>query len=225
MAEPSVSEQTSNNEDPARDGHAGKDCASSRTAQWGPSDKTQTVAAALAGDQEAFGQLVIQYQDRLFNTLLGLLGSREDASDVVQEAFVRAYVKLDSFRGESHFFTWLYRIAMNLARSHQRRAIPAAGRSSSLEQIKECGGSEPVDPGLEPQRAAMDREQIDELRRALGKLPELPRQILVLRELEDCSYDTIANILEIPVGTVRSRLFRARHQLRQLLQGMASDEG
>ena len=221
---PSVSKHTSIDEDPAADGLAGKGCAGSLAAHWEPSNEAQTVGAALAGDQEAFGQLVVRYQDRLFNTLLGVLGSREDASDVVQDAFVRAYVKLDSFRGESQFFTWLYRIAMNLARSHQRRAVPAAGRSSSLDQGKELTGSESADPRAGPQRTAMDREQIDALRQALSRLPELPRQILVLRELEDCSYDTIATILEIPVGTVRSRLYRARHQLRQLLQGMASDE-
>jgi len=180
----------------------------------------QLVEAALGGDREAFGRLVQRYQDRLFNTVVRVLGSRDDARDVVQDAFVQAFVKLDSFRGDAKFYTWLYRIAMNLALSHRRRRRP----TDSLDAVKENLG---VEPAAQLPTAAEDliqRERAELLQQALLELNDQHRQILVLRELEECSYETIAEILELPVGTVRSRLFRARIQLKEQLQAMLSDE-
>jgi RNA polymerase sigma-70 factor (ECF subfamily) len=178
------------------------------------------VEAAQRGDRDAFGDLVSRYQDRLFNTLLRIAGSREDAADAAQDAFVQAFLKLETFRGDAQFFTWLYRIAMNVALSRRRRHRPMG----SLEAAKDCAGEEPMDAADGPGDAVLVQEQVDQVQSALADLGEQHRKILVLRELEGCSYEVIADILELPVGTVRSRLFRARLQLREKLQSMWGEE-
>ena len=183
-------------------------------------DDTRLVQAALGGDKDAFGGLVQRYQDRVFNTLLRVLGSREDAREVVQDAFVQALVKLDTFRGDAKFYTWLYRIAMNLALSHRRRRRP----TDSLDAAKDYAGEEPVSHQPTAAEEMIQRERASQLQQALLQLNDGHRQILVLRELESCSYETIAAILDMPVGTVRSRLFRARIQLKAQLQSMLPDE-
>lgn len=185
-----------------------------------PSDEKQLVQAALAGDKDAFGRLVEQYQDRIFNTLLRVLGSRDDARDVVQDAFVQAFVKLESFRGDAKFYTWLYRIAMNLALSHRRRRRP----TDSLEAVKENVGQEPVAQQPTAAQDLIERERAQQLQCALLKLSDEHRQVLVLREMEGCDYETIGEILDMPIGTVRSRLFRARLQLKEQLQTLMPDE-
>jgi RNA polymerase sigma-70 factor (ECF subfamily) len=177
------------------------------------SDDAPLIAATLAGDSAAFGQLVGLYQDRLYNSLLRVLGSAEDASDIVQDAFVQAYVKLDTFRGSSAFYTWLYRIAFNLAMSHARRGR----KTTSLDEMKSGLGSEPVDDQPAPEANMEQREQVEMVHAALAELSTEYRTILVLREIDGCRYEQIAEILDMPVGTVRSRLFRARLALREEL--------
>ena len=177
------------------------------------------VEATLSGSREAFGELVERYQDRLFNTLTRVLGSRDDASEVLQDAFVQAYTKLGSFRGASQFYTWIYRVALNLACSHRRRNMRRRDEQS-VEQIRELSGAEPVDPSLQPEQTAVRTEQAELVQAALLTISDEHREILVLREMEDCSYETIAEILNLPVGTVRSRLFRARLQLKERLENM-----
>jgi RNA polymerase sigma-70 factor (ECF subfamily) len=176
-------------------------------------DDFQFVAAALAGQKEAFGQLVERYQDRLIHAISRYLGSVEDAHDVAQDAFVQAYTRLASFRGEAAFYTWLYRIAFNLAMTRVRRRRPM----QSLDQAKDRLGNEPIDLGATAETGILREEQARVVHTALGQLDEEFRQVIVLRELEGCAYEQIAQILEIPVGTVRSRLYRARIQLRDLL--------
>ncbi len=176
--------------------------------------------AALGGDKEAFGCLVERYQDRVFNMLVRLLGNRDDARDLVQDAFVQAFVKLDSFRGDAKFYTWLYRIAMNLALSHRRRRRP----TESLDASKENVGEEPMAQQPTAAQDMIECERAEQLQQALLNLNEMSRQILVLRELECYSYEAISEILELPVGTVRSRLFRARMQLKEQLQTILPDE-
>ncbi|HEX6963920.1 MAG TPA: sigma-70 family RNA polymerase sigma factor [Lacipirellula sp.] len=184
-----------------------------------PTD-ARLVEAALKGDRDAFGDLVVRYQDRLFNTMLRIAGSREDAADAVQDAFVQAYRKLDSFRGDAQFFTWLYRIAMNIALSRRRRRRPV----SSLDVAKTDAGDEPMDAATGPDDRMLADEQAAQVHAALADLGDQHRKILVLRELEGCSYEVIADILELPVGTVRSRLFRARMQLRDKLKTLWGEE-
>jgi RNA polymerase sigma-70 factor (ECF subfamily) len=183
---------------------------------------TYLVEATLSGNRQAFGALVERYQDRLFNTLVRVLGSPDDASEVLQDAFVQAYTKLESFRGSSQFYTWMYRVALNMACSYRRRNKRRYDEQS-VQQIRELSGAEPVDQSLPPEQLAMRVEQAELVQAALLEISEEHRQILVLREMEDCSYETIAEILDLPVGTVRSRLFRARLQLKERLENKVSN--
>ncbi len=184
------------------------------------SDDAPLIEATLAGDTAAFGQLVGRYQDRLYNALARVLNSAEDARDVVQDAFVQAFLKLNTFRGSSAFYTWLYRIAFNLAMSHARKQRPLV----SLDRVKDGYGSEPVDDSPLPEAGLAQRERVELVHSALAELSIEYRQILVLRELEGCRYDEIAEILALPAGTVRSRLFRARLQLRDQLAPTLREE-
>jgi len=179
-------------------------------------DDARLIDETLAGDRMAFGELVRRYQVRLFNTLLHVVGTREEAEDVSQEAFVQAFVKLDSFRGHSAFYTWLYRIAFNVSVSRRRRK-----RSEiSMDLHRERTGEEPEDAGEAPDEQLLREEQVRQVRAAIEALNEEHRAILVLREMEGCDYETIAEILDMPIGTVRSRLHRARLQLREQLKEM-----
>ena len=171
------------------------------------------IARARGGDRAAFDTLVVRYQDRLFNTLTRLMGSADDALDIAQDAFVQAYTKLDTFQQNSAFYTWLYRIAFNLAMSHARKRRPVNLMSTddttrTIEPASTDDG--PADQLQQSERAAL-------VHQAIGQLPDEHRQVVVLRELEGFDYQQIADILDIPVGTVRSRLFRARTQLKDKL--------
>lgn len=175
-------------------------------------DDRTLIDRALEGDSAAFGQLVRRYQDRLFTGLVHMVSSREEAEDVVQDTFVRAYEKLDAFRKDSTFYTWLYRIAINTAlyRQRQRRQEPV-GESTQP-------GSEPSDPTGNPTENLLRAERAQDVRQALSQLGEEFRMVLVMRDVEGFDYQTIARILDISVGTVRSRLHRARSNMRELLR-------
>jgi RNA polymerase sigma-70 factor (ECF subfamily) len=184
------------------------------------SDDASLIDATLAGDTEAFGRLVERYQDRLYNSLLRFLGSAEDARDVSQDTFLQALTKLRSFRRESGFYTWLYRIGFNLAMSRRRRMRP----EMSIDCLKHSAGVEPSDDGVGPERLMEAKERAAAVQAALGRLADEHREVVVLREIEECSYETIAEILNVPIGTVRSRLFRARMQLREHLEELFREE-
>ncbi len=179
-------------------------------------DDVQLIGDALDGDSAAFGQLVTRYQDRLYNTLVHVVGSTDTAYDTVQDAFVQAYVKLETFERSSAFYTWLYRIAVNLAISRRRREKPMA----SVDQARELLGHEPVDRADPPEARLEQRERACQVQAALSTLSDEHRTILILREMDGCSYEQIAAILELPIGTIRSRLHRARLQLRDQLKGV-----
>lgn len=183
-------------------------------------DDAQLIEATLRGNSAAFGQLVQKYQDRLFNTMVHVVGAPEDARDVVQDAFVHAFVKLDTFHQSSAFYTWLYRIAFNVAVTHRRRRRPTA----SVEHAREVTGEEPLDPGEGPDGRLEQSERCRQVHDALDQLTEEHRAILVLREIDGCCYETIAEVLDLPIGTVRSRLHRARLQLKELLKEMIALE-
>jgi RNA polymerase sigma-70 factor, ECF subfamily len=178
------------------------------------SNDSKLIAETLAGQSAAFGLLVEKYQDRLFNTIAHLSGNFEDARDVVQEAFVQAFVKLNSFHGSSAFYTWLYRIAFNINAGHHRKHRPVMSIHSNDGQI----GLDPMDDNNGPAEQLEQQERCRQVRHALRQLSEEHRAVLVLREIDDCDYDTIAEILEVPVGTVRSRLHRARMEMRDKLK-------
>ncbi len=164
----------------------------------------QLIDEALAGDSAAFGQLVTRYQDRLYNTLVHVVGSADSAQDTLQDAFTQAYVKLESFHRNSAFYTWLYRIAMNLAISRRRRERPTL----SVDEAREALGREVVDTAAGPGGRLEQQERAAQVRRALESLSAEHRTILVIREIDDCDYAQIAEILELPIGTIRSRLHR-----------------
>ena len=177
-------------------------------------DDATLIEETLAGDSEAFGSLVNRYQGRLYNSVMHMAGNAEDARDIVQDAFVQAFVRLESFRRASGFYTWLYRIAFNLTVSHHRRKKPAV----SIERVRQSCGREPSEPGEGPEGHAKQKETCQKIRAAIAQLPEQQRWVVVLREIDGCDYQTIADILQLPIGTVRSRLCRARLALRDLLQ-------
>ena len=181
-----------------------------------PCDR-ELIDATLRGDSAAFGALVRRYQDRLLSAVFHVSGSRDEAEDVVQEAFVQAYLKLTSFAGGSSLYTWLYRIAFNTAISRRRK------RRGGLEQARDLGGSEPTDETEPAEDRLLRKERAAVVQRALAQLPDDFRTVLVLREMEGCDYDTIAQILDLPIGTVRSRLHRARLQLKTELTAVLED--
>ena len=182
-------------------------------------DDAQLILATQRGDQAAFGQLVRKYQDRLFTALVHVCGGREEAEDTAQDAFVQAYRKLASFEGQSSFYTWLYRIAFNTAISRKRRLRPEL----SVDRSRELTGAEPTDGSEGAEDLLLRQERATMVQLALAQLGAEHRAILVLREMEGCDYDAIADILQLPVGTVRSRLHRARLQLKEHLSAILGE--
>lgn len=168
------------------------------------------VRLAQRGDKEAFGALVDRYQDRIVATLLRMTGSPDDALDLAQDAFVRAYTRLASFRGDSAFYTWLYRIAVNRAsewlRRERRRAPMYATGSEALEE--RAGPDDTA--GM-----AGDRVLLSALRTALGSLPAIYQSAVVLHDVDDLSHAEIAQVLGCAPGTARARLSRGRRLLRE----------
>jgi RNA polymerase sigma-70 factor (ECF subfamily) len=185
------------------------------------SDDNRLIAECLAGDASAFGELVRRHQDRLYNTVYRLVDNHEDAYDVVQDAFLNAYQSLGSFKGDSLFFTWLYRIAVNTAISfkRKRRAMVRIDSTGSDPVI------EPLDTSDEarPDHALEQAEQEQRVRQALARLSPEHRTVLILKDMEGQKYEDMAEALGVPIGTIRSRLHRARLELREVLERM--DEG
>ena len=182
----------------------------------------QLIDATLTGKTEAFDELIRRYQDRLVHSLEHALNSRDDALDVAQQAFVLAWKKLSTFRRESAFYSWLYRIARNVAISSIRQ--PGI-KSTSLDQLHDAAGFEPTDGNSRsaPEHASKQLEEINLVQNALQEIPDEFRQPLVLKEIDGMSYEQIAKILDIPLGTVRSRIFRARQELIAKLQRYSRD--
>ena len=172
------------------------------------------VRKVLGGDANAFETLVLEYEKNVYNIALRMTGNSEDAADMTQEAFIKAYNSLQSFRGDSKFSVWLYRIVSNVCldflRSKNRRP------TVSLSVEDDDGEDAQLDVADESQspELLLDRKLTrDSVRRALDSLPPDYRQILLLREIQGLSYDEIAQALSLEVGTVKSRIFRARKRL------------
>ncbi len=170
---------------------------------------------AKAGDQRGFEQLIQRYQDRLFRAILNDVGCSHAAEDIVQDAFVKAFLRLDSFQQQSRFYTWLYRIAINLRISHYRKNSRPV---YSLESVDESRLTHRVDPDGSPDEIALRLEARQQVRDALTQLAEKHRRILVLRDYEQFDYQTISEVLNVRLGTVRSRLHRARCALKNELK-------
>ena len=177
-------------------------------------DEEELIKSALAGKSSCFEVLVTRYQDRLYTAMISVVGSTDEAEDVVQEAFIQAYLKLDTFQQNSRFFTWLYRIAFNFALARRRRRRGHL----SLEESREISGAEPKSKTESPDSRLSRSEDVNLVHQALAILSEDHRSILVLREMDDLAYEEIAEVLQISIGTVRSRLNRARLALKQQLE-------
>lgn len=185
----------------------------------------QLVERARAGDPEAFRDLVVRHQRRVYAVALGIVKDRDLAWDVSQESFVRVHGHLAEFREESSFTTWLHRITARLAIDTLRRERPS--RRSDVADVPEpvlqeaAPGVLATALGTDPQDTALRRELADRMAAALAELPDAHRTVLVLREMDGLSYEELAERLEIPKGTVMSRLFHARRKMQALLAGYA----
>ena len=187
-------------------------------------DEAVLVELVQRGDSEAFGGLVVMYQDRLYNVIARLCNNSADVEEIAQEAFLKAFEKIRDFRGSSRFYTWLFRIATNLALTRLRRSKCIKFQSLNAADEKDnLPGSEVVTMTLAekrnvaPDAAAMTRETGLRIEAALQELDEQYRVVVVLRDIEDMNYSQIAAILEVPTGTIKSRLHRARCMLRDKL--------
>lgn len=184
----------------------------------------QLVVRVQKGDKTAFDLLVRKYQHRIAKLVSRYVHDRAEVEDVTQEAFIKAYRAIKGFRGDSAFYTWLYRIAINTAKNY----LVSQGRRLPTSQI-ETEDAEAIDIGTNVRDATTPERQLlaDEIGRtvdaALAALPEDLRTAIILREIDGLSYEEIAEIMECPIGTVRSRIFRAREsidkELRPLLEG------
>ena len=178
------------------------------------------------GEREAFDVIIERYKDRVVSYLAYMVGDEEEAQDLAQEVFIRAYLSIGKFRGDCSLQTWLYRIAHNLGVDHLRRRGRSPEQFSldapvQLErgEIERQWAGEVSDPEEEVERAELVRA----VRRAVGMLSEKLREVVVLHDLLQLSYEEVARILRCPVGTVKSRLFHARKELRRLLGPMLGE--
>lgn len=186
------------------------------------SDK-ELVEQARNGNQDAFSQLVIRYQDRVINIVAQRISDRESAYDIAQEVFIKAFRGLAGFKSQSGFYTWLYRIAINTTLSY-RRKVRRHGSMLSLD--RPLGGDddeggrkiEVTDPGDTPGEVALRKEEVDTVREAIASLDDDFNEVIVLRDLQGLSYEEISEVLNCPVGSIKSRLHRARKKLLEVLQ-------
>lgn len=176
---------------------------------------TELISRCQQGDQGALKEIFERYHRRIYRIAYGVLRQREDALDVVQEVFIKLFRSIKSFKGQSAFYTYLYRLAMNTAIDHSRRS--KRGRWISLEGEQ---GFQPVDgEGKRPDRLAAQRELEEKVKWAIDQLPRDQRAALIYREIEELSYQEIAEVMGCSIGTVMSRLHYGRKRLQQLLKG------
>src|SRR6266702_3024542 len=188
---------------------------SNAVSSWSEQDDAQLVAASKGGNQDAFALLVQRYQRRIFNLIYRMLQQYEEANEITQETFLAAWQGLPSFRGDARFPTWLYRIAYNcsLKQLEQRKREKALHAAMQAEQlVQHTDDSQRTDAALE----ARDRQSM--VHEQLASLPAKYRVVLVLRHLQEMTYEEIAETLTMPIGTIKTHLFRARNLLKERLE-------
>lgn len=178
-------------------------------------DERDMIERASRGDAAAFNHLMAQHERRMYAVALRMCGNREDAQDCLQEAMLRVYRAIGGFKGQSSFSTWVYRITMNTCLDELRRKKNR--QNTSLDNLLDLGWS-PADESNAPEKQAMRSELRRNLNRAIQELPEEMRSAVVLRDIQGFSYDEIARMLEINVGTIKSRISRGREKLREKLK-------
>ena len=179
----------------------------------------QLVERVQQGDKNAFNLLVTRYQHKVMHLVSRYVKNTGDVADVTQDAFIKAYRSLPNFRGDSVFYTWLYRIAVNSTKNY----LVAIGRKPpasdvDAEEADYYDGSDALKEHSSPERSVLSDELEATLFRAMEKLPDDLRMAITLREIEGLSYEEIANVMACPVGTVRSRIFRAREAIDKVIQ-------
>ncbi|NIA20753.1 MAG: sigma-70 family RNA polymerase sigma factor [Anaerolineaceae bacterium] len=186
---------------------------------WPPDG--ELVERCRRGEGDALGMLVERHQDRLFNAAYRMVGSEEDARDIVQGAFLKAHQNLSRFRGESGFYTWVFRITMNLALSHRRKTKRLRLVVAVEDPEKVAVSGTQVGRLVDPPEAAMEAIETEQrVSEALYGLDADHRAAVVLRDIEGLDYQTISSILDVPPGTVKSRIHRARMLLREQLKDL-----
>ncbi|WP_395340965.1 RNA polymerase sigma factor RpoE [Ningiella sp. W23] len=171
-----------------------------------------------AGNKNAFNLLVVRHQNKVMNIVSRYVKNSGDVADVTQEAFIKAYRALPNFRGDSQFYTWLYRIAVNSAKNYltsQSRKPPASDVDAQEADFYE--GSDALKENASPERTLLSEELQKKLFATIEGLPDDLRAAITLREIEGLSYEEIAAVMECPVGTVRSRIFRAREAIDKVI--------
>lgn len=190
----------------------------------GAATDQQLVARVQKGDSRAFDMLVLKYQHRIFGLISRYVHDADEVQDVAQEAFIKAYRALPKFRGDSAFYTWLYRIAINTAKNYLvSRSRRPPGSDVEVEDAEYYASGGALHEIETPENALFGAELKQVVERAIKNLPEDLRTAVTLREFDGLSYEDIADIMDCPVGTVRSRIFRAREaidgQVREQLDG------
>lgn len=182
-------------------------------------EERRIIAQVCAGDTNAFEALVVAYQKQVYNLALRTVGNEEDAADMTQEVFLRAYRALGTFRGESKFSVWLYRLTTNVCIDflRSRRRHPTVSLTASEDDDEQPQFDLPADESVGPEQQLTRSEMRRSVARGLDSLPDDARKILILRELDGLSYAEIGKVLRLEAGTVKSRLFRARRRLCDFL--------
>ena len=193
-------------------------------------DDTSLVQQVQQGQVAAYGHLVSKYQDRVYNTCYRICGNAEAARDLSQDTFLKAMESIERFEGRSRFYTWLFRIAVNLSLSYRRKAkgtsaVSIHGDQGEWELDSQAAGLRGgQDDASDPSRRMVRREQQRAVRAAIDDLDPEHRAIIVLKDIESFDYAQIAEVLELPIGTVKSRLHRARMALKEKLKPWMADE-
>jgi len=190
-------------------------------------DDSALVQQSQAGDTMAMERLILKYQNRIYNVIMKMCGNADDAAELTQETFVKVIESIDKFKGRSGFYTWLFRIAVNLTLNYCQRSAKRATRSLDAEEMESEGQAGQVlkdflsdASAIDPAVLAQRRELCDLAMKSLLQLEEPQRAVMVLRDIEGMNYAQIADVLNIELGTVRSRLSRARSHLREILEAM-----
>ncbi|MHC4488653.1 MAG: RNA polymerase sigma factor [Planctomycetota bacterium] len=190
-------------------------------------DEIVLVKQCQQGDSAAMERLILRYQNRIYNVILKICADPDDAAELTQETFVKIIENINKFEGRSGFYTWAFRIAVNLTLNYCRRNVKLDFRSLDAEQVQYNSQAKQLlrqflsdDSSLEPAVVAQNREMCEIAVEALMKLDDAQRAVVVLRDIEGMDYARIAEVLDIKLGTVRSRLSRARSRLRQILEAI-----